>query len=230
MKRNSGYYIGKYLRENGLVLLCELLVVLLLGIICSILLQAQPLWLAPVMAVVAYFLAEIRFTMAYVAKNVNRDRELNGDDAEDDEEEDDAPVANKAAASDAQAEDAEEVDDPEFHAPTVRHFGTIGMDESDEDNVFAEPEEREPEEEPEAYDVISPEAAEDESVAQEAAYAEPAYEAPQASAGEVAVAPQEEQAADVADANVANGANGANGAATEQERRMYDANRIIGLE
>ena len=53
MKRNGGYYVGKYLKENGLVLLCELLVVLLLGIICSILLKAEPLWLAHVMAVVA---------------------------------------------------------------------------------------------------------------------------------------------------------------------------------
>lgn len=68
-------YIGKYLKDNVIVLICELVVVLLLGFICSFVVGGEPLWLAPVMAFVAYFLAELRFMMAYVATNARRDRD-----------------------------------------------------------------------------------------------------------------------------------------------------------
>lgn len=74
MNKDFKYYSLKYLKSNGVVLLCELLVVFLLGLVCTLLLGGQPLWLAPVLSVVAYILAELRFMMAYVGKNVNHDR------------------------------------------------------------------------------------------------------------------------------------------------------------
>ena len=67
MNKDFKYYSLKYLKSNGVVLLCELLVVFLLGLVCTLLLGGQPLWLAPVLSVVAYILAELRFMMAYVA-------------------------------------------------------------------------------------------------------------------------------------------------------------------
>lgn len=68
-------HIGKYLKDNVIVLICELVVVLLLGFICAFVVGGEPLWLAPVMAFVAYLLAELRFMMAYVATNARRERD-----------------------------------------------------------------------------------------------------------------------------------------------------------
>ena len=51
-ERTNGYYFGKYLKDNALVLLCELIVVLLLSVICCIILGGEPLWLAPTLTAV----------------------------------------------------------------------------------------------------------------------------------------------------------------------------------
>lgn len=75
MKKGAGYYIGKYFKSNGIVLLLELLVVALVSVICSVVLSAEPVWLGAVLALMAYLIAETRFMMAYVAKNVNHDLE-----------------------------------------------------------------------------------------------------------------------------------------------------------
>ena len=76
MNSNKSRYLKNYFKHNGLVLVCELLIVLLLSLVCALLLKGKPLWLAPVMAVAAYLLAELRFMMAYIAKCVKRDRML----------------------------------------------------------------------------------------------------------------------------------------------------------
>ena len=73
MKKNENY-IGKYLKSNALVLVCELAVVLLLGFICAFIVNADPLWLAPVLAFVAYLMAELRFMMSYMAEQARRDK------------------------------------------------------------------------------------------------------------------------------------------------------------
>jgi hypothetical protein len=67
MKKSNGYYMTSYLKNNWLVLVCELVIVLLLALICTVVVGGQPTWLAPSMAVTAYLLAELRFMMAYVA-------------------------------------------------------------------------------------------------------------------------------------------------------------------
>lgn len=82
MSNNNGHYMIKYLKNNAIVLLCELIVVLLLGLICTIILGGEPMWLAPLLAVIAYFMAELRFMMAYVATNVRRDRANEGKEAD----------------------------------------------------------------------------------------------------------------------------------------------------
>ncbi len=92
MKKGNAYYIKSYLKSNVLVLLCELVIVALLAVLCTVIVDAKPAWLPPLMAVCAYLLAEIRFLMAYVATNARREAE----------------EAAKEAAEDAAAEAAEE--------------------------------------------------------------------------------------------------------------------------
>lgn len=76
MEKTNGYYVGIYLKNNGLALVCELIVVLLLSLICTIIMDGQPMWLAPTMATITYLIAEIRFMMAYVATNARYDHEM----------------------------------------------------------------------------------------------------------------------------------------------------------
>ncbi len=76
MKKTNGYYMGKYLKSNFFVLLCELVIVLLLSLICTIILEGEPMWLTPALATVAYLMAEIRFMMAYVATKARHEHEL----------------------------------------------------------------------------------------------------------------------------------------------------------
>ena len=87
MKKSNGYYLKSYLKNNWLVLVCELVIVVLLALICTILIGGQPAWLTPVMALTAYLLAEIRFMMAYIATLATKAQEA--DDADEDSEEDD---------------------------------------------------------------------------------------------------------------------------------------------
>lgn len=83
MKKSNGYYMKSYLKNNWLVLLCELVIVLLLALICTVVMEGKPAWLAPAMAVTAYLLAEIRFMMAYVATIAGKAQKE--DEAEDEE-------------------------------------------------------------------------------------------------------------------------------------------------
>ncbi len=100
MEKTNGYYVAKYLKNNALVLVCELIVVLLLSLICAIIMEAEPMWLAPLIAVVTYLIAEVRFMMAYVATNARHEQEMaktRGEDAEQTEE-----SADEAEPSDAE--------------------------------------------------------------------------------------------------------------------------------
>ena len=88
MKKGIGYYMKSYLKNNALVLFFELIVIVLLALVCTVLLGGQPVWLGPVMALVAYLLAEMRFMMAYVASNANKDAKEQPKEAEETEEDD----------------------------------------------------------------------------------------------------------------------------------------------
>ncbi len=92
MKKSNGYYLKSYLKNNWLVLVCELVIVVLLALICTILIGGQPAWLTPVMALTAYLLAEIRFMMAYIATLATKAQET-GDADEEAEEDDLVPVS-----------------------------------------------------------------------------------------------------------------------------------------
>jgi hypothetical protein len=92
MKKSNGYYLKSYLKNNWLVLVCELVIVVLLALICTILIGGQPAWLTPVMALTAYLLAEIRFMMAYIATLATKAQET-GDADEEAEEDDLMPVS-----------------------------------------------------------------------------------------------------------------------------------------
>ena len=132
MEKTNGYYVAKYLKNNALVLLCELVVVLLLSLICTIIMEADPLWLAPVIAVVTYLVAEVRFMMAYVATNARHEHDMavaKGELAEDEQEneqepaqEEPTPVADAAlfvavaAAAAEQDEEPAEQDESESDA------------------------------------------------------------------------------------------------------------------
>lgn len=91
MKKSNGYYMKSYLKNNWLVLLCELVIVLLLALICTVVVEGKPAWLAPAMAVTAYLLAEIRFMMAYVATIAAKAQQEEGEEAEETPEEDTLP-------------------------------------------------------------------------------------------------------------------------------------------
>ncbi len=88
MKKSNGYYMRSYLKNNWLVLLCELVIILLLALICTVVMEGKPAWLTPTMAVTAYLLAEVRFMMAYVAtiasKAQNEDEEQGEEELEQD--------------------------------------------------------------------------------------------------------------------------------------------------
>lgn len=120
MKQSNSRYFKNYFKHNGIVLICELLIVLLLSLICTILLKAQPKWLAPVLAVAAYMLAELRFMMAYVAKCVKRDRLLAQQAREAEEDEDEmvapTPAAAPAPEDDIDADDEDEAEDDDIDA------------------------------------------------------------------------------------------------------------------
>jgi Na+-transporting NADH:ubiquinone oxidoreductase subunit NqrC len=150
MNSNKSRYLKNYFKHNGLVLVCELLIVLLLSLVCSLLLKGKPLWLAPVMAVAAYLLAELRFMMAYIAKCVKRDRMLEeqaraaAEEAEDDIPEGDAEEEFAPAEDEEEyaAEDDEAVYDEEGEYEEAVEY--------DEESEYAE--EQEYEEEYEEYE------------------------------------------------------------------------------
>ncbi len=85
MKKGIGYYMRSYLKNNALVLFFELVVIVLLALVCTVLLGGQPVWLGPAMALVAYLLAEMRFMMAYVASNVNKEAKEEEKETEEDD-------------------------------------------------------------------------------------------------------------------------------------------------
>ncbi len=117
---NKAHYLKNYFKHNGVVLVCELLIVLLLSIACTFLLNGSPRWLAPALAVAAYILAELRFMMAYIAKCVKRDRMLEAQAraAEEDEDtdlpEDDLPAAEDEEPAPAEEEAYEEDEEVAF--------------------------------------------------------------------------------------------------------------------
>ena len=117
MKKSNGYYLKSYLKNNWLVLVCELVIVVLLALICTILIGGQPAWLTPVMALTAYLLAEIRFMMAYIATLATKAQET-GDADEEAEEDDLMPVsvtepeaAEEISQDEAVTEAADECDE-----------------------------------------------------------------------------------------------------------------------
>lgn len=111
MKSNKSRYLKNYFKHNGIVLICELLIVLLLSLVCTLLLKATPVWFAPVMALAAYLLAELRFMMAYIAKCVKRDYQATAQPHTAQEE---APtVQDDFDADDADEDPADERDDEE---------------------------------------------------------------------------------------------------------------------
>jgi len=154
MKQSNSRYFKNYFKHNGVVLICELLIVLLLSLVCTILLKAQPAWLAPVLAVAAYMLAELRFMMAYVAKCVKRDYLLAQQAREAQEDEEDTPAPVQPAPVAPADEDEEDEDLDEF------------ADEEDEDEVYEDEETEDDEEtyvaeeEDESEYVVEEEAAE----------------------------------------------------------------------
>lgn len=124
MSKKTNQYLKNYFAHNGVVLLCELLIVLLLSLICTMLIGGQPKWLAPTLSVVAYLLAELRFMMAYIAKCVKRDQAMQAeatpavapqkpeqepDEEEDEDEIEEAPVP--APVVDEEIVDEEEIEE-----------------------------------------------------------------------------------------------------------------------
>lgn len=140
-------YMMKYLKNNAVVLVCELIVVLLLSLICTIILGGQPMWLAPTLAVVAYFLAELRFMMAYVASNTRRDRATEGKPQASAEAATDEPVAAPEQIEDEADEDEAVVPAPVTEQKPVEEpkeapaQSSIDMDDEDEavDALFTTP-------------------------------------------------------------------------------------------
>jgi hypothetical protein len=162
MEKTNGYYVAKYLKNNALVLLCELVVVLLLSLICTIIMEADPLWLAPVIAVVTYLVAEVRFMMAYVATNARHEHDMavaKGELAEDEQEneqepaeEEPTPVADAAlfvavaAAAAEQDEEPAEQDEAEEQEPATDEADEA-EDTEETDEVFNEDDAAEDEQE-----------------------------------------------------------------------------------
>ena len=155
-------YFKNYFKHNGIVLVCELLIVLLLSLVCAILLDASPKWLAPVLAVAAYMLAELRFMMAYVAKCVKRDHMLakQAREAQDDRIEREVVVTRQAApempttpiqitsSADEQEDDEDEDEDEDDF--DEEESNEIFIEESEDDDIsdFAGEEEETDDEQP----------------------------------------------------------------------------------
>ncbi|MBQ7337881.1 MAG: hypothetical protein IJW40_11830 [Clostridia bacterium] len=123
---NKSRYLKNYFKHNGIVLICELLIVLLLSIVCTILLDGSPRWLAPTLAVAAYVLAELRFMMAYIAKCVKRDRML---------EEQARAAAEEAAAEEEFSADDAEADEEFAPADEEDEVDKYIVDDQDEEDV-----------------------------------------------------------------------------------------------
>lgn len=165
MEKTNGYYVAKYLKNNALVLVCELVIVLLLSLICTIIMEAEPLWLAPAIAVVTYLVAEVRFMMAYVATNARHEHEMakakgeNGEQTDDADaeteqtEEDDTAVAAVMAAA-AMTEDDR---DDEAASETAEQASepTDGHDEqTDEGAAYDEPSDESQEDDEQANEPV----------------------------------------------------------------------------
>ena len=115
MKKSNGYYMRSYLKNNWLVLLCELVIVLLLALICTVVIGGQPAWLTPLMAVTAYLLAEIRFMMAYVATLATKAQEEDQAEAQEDDllpSEVTEPEDEKEVPEQLAEDDSETVEEP----------------------------------------------------------------------------------------------------------------------
>lgn len=133
MKKGIGYYMRSYLKSNALVLFFELIVIVLLALVCTMLLGGTPLWLGPVMAFVAYLLAELRFMMAYVASNLSKDakQETTEGQSEAEEPEDDLFAGSQTVEPD-------EDGSYEEYTPPAPIFEEIPVA-APQDSVFAEP-------------------------------------------------------------------------------------------
>lgn len=136
---NVGFYLKKYLKRNAVVLLCELAVVLLLSLICSMLLQASPAWLAPTLAVIAYFIAELRYVMAFISTKLRPKQDADEEDTAEAEEPAAAPAEVEPQAveqpEDEQAEDETPAAAPvaPVEEPTLPEKGEIAMDDEDDE-------------------------------------------------------------------------------------------------
>lgn len=170
MEKTNGYYVAKYLKNNALVLVCELVVVLLLSLICSIIMEAEPMWLAPLIAVVTYLVAELRFMMAYVATNARHEHDMavakgEIDEAEDEEtaeaeDEQPTPVADAAlfmaAAVTAEQDDEDEQTSDDFSDENEQEDQAVLAEEDEIEPEDEAENEDEAEDEPEAEDKPDP--------------------------------------------------------------------------
>ena len=102
MNEKNDRSLKQYFKENLVVLLFELVIVLLLSCICTLMLGGKPAWLPPVLAVFAYLMAEMRFLMAYLAGCSHKEPEASSEDMED---EDDLGMPQDFAEQEAQDEE-----------------------------------------------------------------------------------------------------------------------------
>ncbi|MBE6620340.1 MAG: hypothetical protein E7625_03130 [Ruminococcaceae bacterium] len=148
MKKSNGYYMASYLKNNWLVLVCELAIVLLLALICTVVVGGQPAWLTPAMAVTAYLLAELRFMMAYVATVASKAEKENREELESDElppegteQEDDVqpsePVETEEERAAREAQEAREARRAR-RAEEARKWASL-VDEDAQDGAMIEP-------------------------------------------------------------------------------------------
>lgn len=149
MNDKKDSYLKRYLKENLVVLLFELVIVVLLACICSLMLGGEPVWLAPALAVFAYLMAELRFMMSYMASCAREAREERKESAPEEKPLQEADEQESVAAMQEDAllemsEDLEEDLDNDFDEeapfiPPIIKYSEEAFDES----FFDEPMEEE---------------------------------------------------------------------------------------
>ena len=113
MNEKNDNCLKQYFKENLVVLVFELVIVLLLSCICTLMLGGKPAWLPPVLAVFAYLMAEMRFLMAYLASHAKKDPDTPAENAVD-EDDLDMPQA-------FEEQDAQNDEDVLFVPPVLKH-------------------------------------------------------------------------------------------------------------
>lgn len=114
MNEKKDSNLKRYLKENLVVLLFELVIVVLLACICSLMMGGKPAWLAPTLAVFAYLMAELRFMMSYMAHCAKQQ----GENASSDETRPIVEAEDEFGDIDAVDEDDEQTP---FVPPVLKH-------------------------------------------------------------------------------------------------------------